>query len=137
MVFRGGTVIGTQSIGASDFAVLREVGTGSWHGRRHQGPGSGTVMRAAVPGLAFDGLGAHYAVSKAFAANAASLAVSRKLGYRDDWIARQVSRGQPAELRRLRMDRATWQARRAAGDPLAGPVRIDGLEPCLPMFGLL
>ena len=133
---RGGTVIGTQSVRATSFAVLREVGTGSWLGRRHQGLGSGTVMRAAVLGLAFEGLGALYAVSSAFAGNAASLAVSGKLGYREDGIERQVSRGQPAELRRLRTDRTAWQARRAAGDALANSVRIDGLEPCLPMFGL-
>ena len=135
-VVRDGAIIGTQGIGASDFAVLREVASGSWLGRRFQGQGNGTVMRAAVLGLAFDGLGARYAVSDAFTDNPASLAVSRKLGYRDDGIARQVSRGTAAELRRLRMDRGTWQAGREAGGPLAAPVQIEGPEPCLPLFGL-
>lgn len=93
-------------------------------------------MRAAVLGLAFDGLGARYAVSDAFTGNAASLGVSRKLGYRDDGIARQVSRGEPAVLQRLRIDLATWQERQAAGDTLAGSVRIEGLAPCLPLSGL-
>jgi hypothetical protein len=45
-------------------------------------------MRAAVLDLAFEGLGAEYAVSEAFADNAASYAVSRKLGYADDGIER-------------------------------------------------
>src|ERR1700674_2788527 len=30
----GGAVVGTQGMGASDFAVLREVSTGSWLGQR-------------------------------------------------------------------------------------------------------
>lgn len=136
VVVRDGTVIGTQSIGAADFAILREVASGSWLGRRYQGQGCGTVMRAAVLGLAFDGLGAQYAVSEAFTDNPASLAVSRKLGYREDGITRQVVRGTAAELRRLRIDRATWQARLAAGDALSSSVSFEGLEPCLPMFGL-
>jgi RimJ/RimL family protein N-acetyltransferase len=135
-VIRDGTVIGTQGIGATDFVVLREVATGSWLGRRFQGQGSGTIMRAAVLDFAFYGLQAEYAMSDAFTDNPASLAVSRKLGYRDDGITRQVSRGKPAELRRLRMDRAMWQARQATGGPLTGPVQIEGLDPCLPLFGL-
>jgi RimJ/RimL family protein N-acetyltransferase len=136
VVVRAGTVIGTQSIGATDFAVLREVGSGSWLGRRYQGQGCGTMMRAAVLGLAFDGLDAQYALSEAFTDNPASLAVSRKLGYREDGISRQVVRGKAAELRRFRIDRATWQARLEARDALIGSVTIEGLEPCLPMFGL-
>lgn len=136
VVVREGTVIGTQGIAAADFAVVREVSSGSWLGRRYQGQGCGTMMRAAVLGLAFDGLGAQYAVSAAFTDNTASLAVSRKLGYRDDGITRQVIRGRAAELQRLRIDRDTWQARLAAGDALANSVSFEGLEPCLPMFGL-
>ena len=76
------------------------------------------------------GLGAQHAVSAAFEDNAASLGVSRKLGYRDDGIDRHVVRGRPATTRRLRLTRADWEAARTV------PVRIDGLEPCLPHFGL-
>jgi RimJ/RimL family protein N-acetyltransferase len=129
-VVRDGVVVGTQSMYAKDFAVLREVGTGSWLGLEHQGRGIGTEMRAAVLHLAFAGLGAEYAHSAAFTDNASSLAVSRKLGYADDGIEREVRRGQPAVTQRLRLDRATWQA-------TARPqVTIHGLEPCLAMFGL-
>ncbi len=129
-VVSDGAVAGVQAIGARDFAVLREVNTGSWLGRRHQGQGIGTQMRAAVLHLAFAGLGAQHAVSAAFEDNAASLGVSRKLGYRDDGIDRHVVRGRPATTRRLRLTRAGWEAARTV------PVRIDGLEPCLPHFGL-
>ena len=136
VVVRNGAVVGTQGLGAADFPVLREVGTGSWLGRRHQGRGIGTAMRAAALALAFDGLGAEFATSTAFSDNAASLAVSRKLGYRDDGTGRQVIRGRPAELRRLRLDRSGWEAGRAARAARTGEVVIEGLEPCREMFGL-
>ena len=41
-------VVGTQELAAADFAVTREVSTGSWLGLRHQGRRIGTEMRAAV-----------------------------------------------------------------------------------------
>jgi RimJ/RimL family protein N-acetyltransferase len=127
---RDGVVVGTQGIGGRDFAVLREVSTGSWLGLQYQGQGIGTEMRAAVLHLAFEGLGAEYAVSSAFEDNAASLGVSRKLGYRDDGIELHVVRGKRTVTRRLRMTRADWAASRSV------PVEIHGLEPCLPYFGL-
>jgi len=130
VVIRGGAIVGTQGIGGRDFAVLREVHTGSWLGRRHQGQGIGTQMRAAVLQLAFEGLGAQWAVSAAFEDNPASLGVSRKLGYRDDGLEWHLVRGRPALTRRLRLSRADWQAARTI------PVRIHGLPPCLPLFGL-
>jgi len=125
-----GRVVGTQSVDGAGFAVLREVGTGSWLGRAAHGRGLGTEMRAAVLELAFAGLGARYATSMAFADNHASYGVSRKLGYADDGISRHVVRGAPAVGRRLRLDRATWEATHTI------PVKIEGLEPCLPLFGL-
>lgn len=124
-----GVVVGTQGMSAANFAVLREVGTGSWLGMRYQGQGIGTAMRAAVLALAFDGLGAEFAVSSASVDNAASLGVSRKLGYADDGVERQMVRGKPQDQRRLRLDRASWQAHRTID------VTISGIEQCLPFFG--
>jgi len=129
VVVENGTVVGTQGMSATDFAILREVGTGSWLGQAHQGRGIGTEMRAAVLHLAFAGLGARYATSGAFTDNAPSQAVSRKLGYVDDGMERRVRRGQAATVLRLRLDRATWQATGTV------PVRISGLADCLAMFG--
>jgi RimJ/RimL family protein N-acetyltransferase len=55
-VVRDGVVVGSQGVGGRDFAVLREVHTGSWMGRRYQGQGIGTQMRAAVLALALSDL---------------------------------------------------------------------------------
>ena len=55
---RAGTIVGSQGLSGADFAVRREVSTGSWVGRRFQGQGIGTQMRAAVLHLAFEGLDA-------------------------------------------------------------------------------
>jgi RimJ/RimL family protein N-acetyltransferase len=129
-VVRDGTVVGTQGLSARDFAILREVSTGSWLGRDYHGQGIGTEMRAAVLHLAFAGLGAEYAISGAFSDNAASQRVSRKLGYADNGIERHVSRGRPATMQRFLLDRWAWEATHSV------PVTVDGLEPCLPMFGL-
>jgi RimJ/RimL family protein N-acetyltransferase len=126
---RDGEVIGTQSIDARAFATLREVGTGSWLGRAFHGHGYGTEMRAAVLDLAFTGLDAQWATSEAFADNAASYAVSRKLGYADDGIARHVVSGAAVTGRRLRLDRAGWAAARTVD------VEIEGLAACRSMFG--
>jgi RimJ/RimL family protein N-acetyltransferase len=127
---RDGVVVGMQGMGGADFAVVREVGTGSWLGLRYQGQGIGTQMRAAALALAFDGLGAQFATSDAFVDNKASLGVSRKLGYVDDGIERRMVRGKPRESRRLRLDKVSWQSHRSI------PVTITGLEPCLPFFGV-
>ncbi|MFL6131130.1 MAG: GNAT family N-acetyltransferase [Mycobacteriales bacterium] len=129
-VLAAGQAIGLQGLGATDFAVTRQVHTGSWLGRRHHRQGYGTEMRAAVLHLAFAGLGAEQARSGALADNAASLAVSRKLGYVEDGTARHCVRDRLVTDRRLLLDRARWEAHRTV------PVQIDGLPPCLPLLGL-
>ncbi|NJP90517.1 hypothetical protein HCN51_13810 [Nonomuraea sp. FMUSA5-5] len=48
VVVHEGRVIGSQDVKGTGFAVTREVRTGSWLGRAHQGKGFGTEMRAAV-----------------------------------------------------------------------------------------
>lgn len=124
------TVVGTQGLRAKDFAVVREVSTGSWLGLRHQGQGLGTEMRAAVLHLAFAELGAEYARSGAFLDNPASLAVSRKLGYQPDGLMRQRVRNEAATQQRLRLSWTGWEEHRRI------PVEVEGLEPCMPLFGL-
>lgn len=130
MVAAGSEIVGVQDLHATDFAITRQVETGSWLGQSYQGQGIGREMRAAILHFAFDGLGAERAISGAFEDNPASLRVSRALGYvenGDDLVAR---RGLPARVIRLRLDRATWERNRR------DDIRIDGLEACLPMFGL-
>lgn len=130
VVVQAGAVVGVQGLKGRDFAILREVSTGSWLGRSHQGQGIGTEMRAAVLALAFDGLRAQYARSTAHSDNAASITVSRRLGYAEEGIERLVVRGSAITAQRYRLDRPGWRAHRFA------PVEISGLESCLPWFGL-
>ncbi|MFD9906794.1 GNAT family N-acetyltransferase, partial [Streptomyces sp. NPDC059063] len=124
-----GVVVGRQDITANDFAVTREVETGSWLGLAHHGRGIGTEMRAAALHLAFAGLGARGARSAAMRDNAGSLRVSEKLGYRADGGETVAVRGEAVTLRRLYLDRAAWEAHRAV------PVEVEGLEGCRGMFG--
>ncbi|GAA1242758.1 GNAT family protein [Prauserella halophila] len=128
-VLSGGTVVGTQDLEATEFAVTRQVGSGSWLGREHQGQGIGTEMRAAALHLAFAGLGAELARSESFDGNAASTGVSRKLGYADDGTAHHAVLGRRRTGHRFVLTRETWERHRSVD------VTIDGLEPCLPLLG--
>jgi RimJ/RimL family protein N-acetyltransferase len=128
LVRAGGELVGTQTLSAEDLATGRTVSTGSWLGRRFQGRGIGTEMRAAVLELAFRGLGAEAACSGALAGNDASLRVSEKLGYVQVGTSTVAPRGELVDHRDLRLERAAWRA------PV--PVEIEGLAPCLALFGI-
>jgi RimJ/RimL family protein N-acetyltransferase len=123
-----GVLAGVQGIGADDYAEQRTIGTGSWLGRRFQGRGVGTEMRTAVVELAFRELGAVAVTSSAFESNAASRGVSEKLGYRLAGRDTMSPRGVPMPHLQLRLEREEWR-----GAPFS--VEIEGVEPCLPLFG--
>jgi RimJ/RimL family protein N-acetyltransferase len=129
-VFHEVVPVGVQTLEAESLAVTGECGTAGWLGRRHQGRGIGTEMRTAVAHLAFAHLGAQEMLSRAYADNAASLAVSAKLGYVDDGTDRFDAQGTLRLVRRLRLTRDTWHARPRPA------VTVTGLTPCLPLFGL-
>ncbi|MFG2504112.1 GNAT family N-acetyltransferase [Streptomyces rubiginosohelvolus] len=129
-VLHEGEVVGRQDLMGGEFGVRRQVETGSWLGLAHQGQGLGTEMRAAALHLAFAGLGARYAVSAAMTDNLRSLGVSRRLGYADDGLDTDVVRGAPVTLRRLRLDRAGWEAHRSVD------VSVEGLDACRAQFGV-
>ena len=127
LVRHEGQVIGVQEIGARDFAVLREVNTGSWLGRRFQGNGFGTEMRIAVLQFAFDHLDARIARSAAWLGNHASNRVSAKLGYVHDGTMAAAPRGERLEHVRLRLDapdfvRPEWN------------VAVEGLAECVQLL---
>lgn len=86
-----GELVGTQGVSTHDFLALRTGETGSWLGRKFQGRGVGTLMRQAFCAFLFDHLGFEQISSSAFADNAASNQVSRKVGYRLNGVHR-VSR---------------------------------------------
>lgn len=123
-----GSVVGVQELLADHFGVTREVRTGSWLGLAHQRRGIGTRMRAAALAFVFDHLGAVTAVSDAWEDNAASLAVSRALGYGDDGVEFGSRRGRRVMTRRVRLDVEAWRARDRV------TVRVDGLERCRAWF---
>jgi RimJ/RimL family protein N-acetyltransferase len=100
-VWYDGEVVGTQGIETESFLVTRTGETGSWLGIKHHGRGIGTRMRQAICALAFDHLDFEQVTSGAFLDNPASLAVSRKVGYRDNGIRRLKRRDEMAENRML------------------------------------
>lgn len=116
-VLEDGVPIGVQDLRAVDFGELRTVSSGSWLTGSRQGHGLGTEMRAALLMFAFDELGAEVAESGAYDWNAASLAVSAKLGYRENGRARFSPKPGVRETEfRLRIEaewlrRPDWQLR--------------------------
>ena len=96
-----GELVGVQGVNTSNFVVRRTGETGSWLGAEHQGQGLGTVMRQVMCVLLFDHLAFTEITSGAFADNPASLAVSRKVGYRVNGTERYERRGELAEMTML------------------------------------
>lgn len=128
LAFHEGTPIGTQGLGAKRFARERVVETGSWLGAASQGRGLGTEMRAAVLELAFGPLGARAARSGWIESGAGqSAAVSAKLGYHETGTTTASPRGEPVLRHDLVLEQAEWRC------PI--PVALEGVEPCLPLFG--
>jgi len=124
-----GHIVGVQALTAEQFPVLRTVATGSWLGRRYQGKGIGTEMRAAILHFAFAGLGAEYGASRAFADNEPSIGVSRRLGYEEVGRHLMVRRDEPAWMIDFRVTRAQWEEHRR------DDIDIVGLEACGDLFG--
>jgi RimJ/RimL family protein N-acetyltransferase len=87
-------------------------------------------MRTAMLALLFDGLRIEVATSGALEGNLASARVSEKLGYEPAGEDVASPRGVPVRNRKFRLTRERWRSRDRP------PVEIDGLEPCLPLFGL-
>lgn len=125
-----GEVVGTQGAIATEFPITRTLESGSWLGRAHQGKGIGKEMRAAILHLAFEGLGALRADTGAVEGNAASLAVTEKMGYRPNGDSIDATNGVRTRLLRYTLDREDWLPARR------DDIELVGLEPCLPLFGL-
>jgi RimJ/RimL family protein N-acetyltransferase len=131
VVVEDGTVVGTQELFATKFAVRREVSSGSWLGRCHQGRGIGTEMRAAVLHLAFEELGARWATTGAFEDNAASLTVTRRLGYQPDGVDAWERRGELVTMQRYRLTAEQWRQRQRPRPA----VTVSGLDACRALLG--
>lgn len=126
LVWAEGRLAGTQALDGEHFSAQRTVTSGSWLGQEHQGRGIGAEMRMAVLELAFTGLEAVAAETGAIVGNHASRRVSEKVGYRPAGESVLHPRGEPVAEWRFRLERENWSG---------ADVRIEGLEPCLPLFG--
>ena len=128
IAFLQGLPIGSQTVGAENFASAREVGTGSWLGQAFQGRGLGTEMRTAILELAFRELRARVALSASMFGNEASKRVSEKLGYEITGTSTSAPRGEPQQRYDLRIGCEYWHP------PF--PVEIEGTDECLELFGV-
>lgn len=124
-VLLDGKQIGLQALEGKDFPTRRTVDSHSWLVSSARGRGLGKQMRAAVLELGFTHLGAAYAVTEAWDDNAASLGVSRSLGYVDNGF--DIHAG-PRLMTRLILPAAAWSC------PV--PVTVSGLDAVLPLLGL-
>jgi RimJ/RimL family protein N-acetyltransferase len=131
VVRRGGELLGRQELEGNDFPKLRTVDSSSWLVEAVRGQGIGKRMRRAVLAFAFGPLGAREAVTSAWHDNAASLGVSRAIGYTDNGVSTDVRGDGLDTMVHLRMTAADWEASGAGED-----VVIEGFEPCRPFFGL-
>ena len=95
-VWHEGALVGVQGINTTKYLVTRTGETGSWLGIEHHGHGIGTAMRRMMCAFVFDHLDAVQITSGAFTDNPASLAVSRKVGYRENGVVRRERR--PGEV---------------------------------------
>src|SRR5689334_97859 len=110
-VFADGELWGTMGASAVAFERLRSIDTGSWLLPEARGRGLGTLMRAAMVQLCFAGLEAVEVRSSAHAENAASLGVSRALGYLEDGTERFPSAVGGVDMQRMVLRRADWTPR--------------------------
>jgi RimJ/RimL family protein N-acetyltransferase len=129
-VLRDGEPLGVQALEGKHFPVRRVVDSYSWLVHAARGQGVGKQMRTAVLELAFRGLGATHAISEAYDDNAASLAVSRALGYKDNGVTveRRDGRDETVWAQHVLLSAADWQP--------AWDVTVAGLDRCRPLFGL-
>lgn len=126
-VWLDGVPVGVQELEGERFGLFRRVETASWLVAEVRGTGIGKEMRAAVLGLAFDHLGAEFAMSGAWEWNAASLGVSRALGYADNGWTLHEHGGRVGVMRNVVLTRDAWDAARY-------PVTVDGLDACRAWF---
>jgi RimJ/RimL family protein N-acetyltransferase len=128
-VLKDGHPIGVQELVGRDFGIRRVIQSGSWLGREFQGKGLGTEARAAILALAFEGLGAEMAESGYIEGNAASARVSEKLGYKVVGDEICAIEGKRIREIKVRVTPQSWHRE-------VVPVTIEGLEPCLKLFGV-
>ncbi|MGI8614199.1 MAG: GNAT family N-acetyltransferase [Nocardioidaceae bacterium] len=130
VVRRDGEVVGIQAFYAEHFLVTRTGETGSWLGLEHHGRGTGTLMRQTLCAFLFDHLDAQEITSAAFVDNPASLAVSRKVGYRPNGNTREKRREGELSISQRLVLRPADLVRSPH------PLEVEGLPPLRRLLGL-
>jgi len=131
VVHHAGRLVGVQELEGNDFLSLRTVDSSSYLLAEVRGRGWGKRMRAAVLALAFGRLEAEVAITSAWHDNAASLGVSRALGYQPNGESRLARDGGVDVLTHLMLRREAWLA-----SGLGDDVQVEGFESCRYLFGL-
>lgn len=129
-VWRGGEPIGIQTLEGIDFPTERTVDTASWIAKPFRGNGFGIRARELVLAFAFDQLRAERAITSAVVTNKASLAVSRRIGYRGNGIRPHDTGDGTIELQHLTLSLDDW---REGTDRPA--IDVSGFEECAGFFG--
>lgn len=132
-IFYQDQIIGMQDAWSRNpYPQALSAETGSWIARSFQGKRFGKEARGGILHLFFDHLGAREMYSGAFKSNKASLAVSKYWGYQPNGVHLQTVEGKAGaqSIKGLRITQWRWAYRSLQG------YQVEGLEPCLPMFGL-
>jgi RimJ/RimL family protein N-acetyltransferase len=126
VVIHGDERVGVQTLEGHNFPALRTVDSASWLVPEVRGRGLGVAMRTAMLQFAFGELGAAAAITSATLANAASLGVSRRVGYAENGRSLIVdTSGEVVELQHFRLTANRWPG---------AEVTVEGFEPCRPWF---
>lgn len=132
-----GEVVGVQGVATSDFLTFRYGETGSWLGSGFQGRGIGTAMRQALCAFLFDHLDFAEITSAAFVDNAASNAVSRKVGYRPNGTVRKLRGRTAADPEDGRVAALENRYLLTPDDLVRGPeLSVEGVAPVRRLIGL-
>jgi RimJ/RimL family protein N-acetyltransferase len=126
----GGELVGSQDLKGGEYGALRTVETASYLFLPWRGRGFGGQMRRAVLALAFDHHEALAADTEAWHDNAASLGVSRSVGYQPNGETLHDRDGRLDRMVRMRMTREQWVATGAGAS-----VQVDGFDACRHLFG--
>ena len=132
-----GELVGIQGVTTEEFLLTRTGETGSWLSARHQGRGIGTMMRQAICAFLFDHLDFAEITSAAFVDNAASNAVSRKVGYRPNGTVRKLRGRTAADPEDGRVAALENRYLLTPDDLVRGPeLSVEGVAPVRRLIGL-
>lgn len=118
--FKGDDLMGTTSLRRNLCGEMVLYDTGSYLFREFQGQGYGRLMRRMILHLAFEGLGIPFVESIAHPLNAASVELSRSLGY-------EHAGETPSGQMRWVMRASQWQDQPRTSDPVVTMTGVEGL----------